>query len=206
MKVINLLRYKEFIKESKINKVGPVFHGSCYKFDIFNFEKLGKDGHVMSFLGVHFSENENVAEMFMGGPDYIFYEVELNVKNPFVITEGDLVRKMFQLAIDNRIIKPEEIFMFPVSELMSIPYEDKNRTCLNSQLSRSLTKIDSKKMSLDYKEYLIKNGYDCIKYKNEIEKPEIDRWDWIAFEPSQIKILKTWNQKPDLKTKWNDDN
>ena len=36
--------------------------------------------------------------------------------------------------------------------------------------------------------------------KNELEKPEINRWDWIAFEPEQIKILHTWNQKPILKS------
>ena len=199
MRVINLLRYKEFINESKINKVGPVFHGSCHKFDIFDFDKLGKDGHMMSFLGVHFSESEDVAEIFMGSPDYIFYEVELNVRNPLITKEGDLMRKMFKFGIDNGTINPTEIFTRPESELFSIPYYSKNDLCLNDLLMRGLMKY-SKKISLNYKKHLIKQGYDSIKYKNELEKPEINRWDWIAFEPEQIKILHTWNQKPILKS------
>ena len=202
MRVINLLRYKEFLKESNTyqHSTNPLFHGSCHKFDIFDFGKLGKDGHMMSFLGVHFSESEDVAEIFMGGPDYIFYEVELDVKNPFIIKESDLMKKMLTFGIDNGIINPNEIFMFSQSELFSIPYYSKNETCLNDILIRQLTTRDSKEIVFKYKKHLIKQGYDSIKYKNELEKPEINRWDWIAFEPEQIKILHTWNQKPILKS------
>ena len=37
-----------------------------------------------------------------------------------------------------------------------------------------------------------------IKYINEIEKPNIDRYDWIAFNEEQIKIIHIWDQKPML--------
>jgi hypothetical protein len=56
-------------------------------------------------------------------------------------------------------------------------------------------KIDKKKLSLGYKQHLMKNGYDSINYMNEIEWPLERRWDWIVFDDKQIKILDVYKQK-----------
>lgn len=185
--------YLQFINESKNyqHSVGPLFHGSGHKFDIFDFNKLGEDGHLLSFLGMHFTENEDVAENFVNPPDYIFYEVELKYNKFLEIKESDLVKNMLRFGVDNKILDLEINF--------DLPYYGTSNDILGQLQNLSYEK--AKETSLKYKSHLIKQEYDSIKYINEIEMIDIKRWDWIIFEPEQIKILKTWDQKPTLKIK-----
>lgn len=188
--------YLEFIRENVENTIGPLFHGSKHKFDIFDFEKLGKDGHLLSFLGVHFSEDEIVAESFMGSPDFMVYDVELKIKKTLTITESDLVKDMIKFGVNKNIINPSE-FLEGYPYVLTLPYYDGDLT-LSHQL-QFLPYEQVKKTSLLYKDYLIKQGYDSIKYKNEIEMPEIERWDWIVFYKEQIKVLEVWDQNLKMK-------
>jgi len=195
----HLLYYKNFLNEQTKYTVGPLFHGGSTKFELFDFNKLGKDGHLLSFLGCHFSEDEIVAERFMNPPDYVIYEVELKVNKPLIIKEGDLVRNMLKFGVENNIInkyifnRQNRIF----DEILKLPYYEISQETISHKLLY-LKSEDSKKISLSYKDYLIKQGYDSIKYENEIELPEIDRFDWIAFNENQIKIIHVWDQKPML--------
>lgn len=205
-------KYLEFIKENTKYNIGPLFHGSKHRFEIFDFEKLGGDWHILSFLGVHFSENEKIAESFIGPPDYTFYEIELKVNNPLDIKENDLVRNMIKFGVENNIINKSIFNRQTVSnsdndkifdDILSLPYFNNSYNeipCLNTKICDCLRPENSKKIAEEYKKYLIQQGYDSIKYKNEIEKPHIIRYDWIAFNQEQIKIIEIWDQKPILKS------
>lgn len=195
--------FLEFIRENVENTVGPLFHGSKHKFDIFDFEQLGQDGHLLSFLGVHFSEDEIIAESFMGPPDFIIYDVELKIKKFLEIKESDLVRDMIKFGVNKKFINPTDFFETPYPEVLNLPYyDDKISTTIKPQLAVELLKIEKikcQKTSIAYKKHLIKQGYDSIKYKNEIEMPEIERWDWIVFYKEQIKVLKISDQNSKMK-------
>ena len=56
----------------------------------------------------------------------------------------------------------------------------------------NLIKIQ-KKLSLEYKKYLISQGYDSIEYLNEVEWSDEKRYDWIVFSNEQIKIIDTYS-------------
>jgi len=189
-------KYLEFINENKVKHW--LYHGSSHKFDIFDFDKLGGDGHPMSFLGVHFSEDEKIAENFINPPDYILYEVEISYNKFLIIKEGELVKNMIKYALDNKIID-QSIF---TDDILSLSYHMGFQKPTDRCITKSLISLpykDSKKMSLEYKKILISKGFDCIKYINEIESPEIERYDWIVFNPEQIKIIESWSSKPELK-------
>jgi hypothetical protein len=194
--VINLLSYNSFINESKIYE-HPLFHGSGRKFDIFDFNRLGQDGHLLSFLGIHFTENDTVAERFTNPPDYIIYEIELKYNKFLKIKEGNLVKEMLKFGLEKKII---DLSIFPSKNIFDLPYFG-TKNCLMNQLF-NLTDGKAKEISLEYKNHLMNQGYDCIKYINEIESPDIKRFDWIIFKSEQIKVLKVWDLKPRLEIKW----
>ena len=184
--------YIEFLKESKTyqHSVKPLFHGSGFNFKKFNFDLIGKDYHILSFLGIHFTENDEVAEQFLKPPDYKLYEIELKYNKCLEIKEGDLVKDMLKFGFENKYISDKYQFS------LDLTYYSENIGDINSKY---IPKDQTQKTALEYKKKLKKKGYDSIKYINEIEKPEINRWDWIAFEPEQLNIIKVWDQKPELK-------
>ena len=188
----------EFKIFESVKTIGPLFHGSKQKFDNFDFEKLGIDGHLLSFLGVHFSEKQEVAESFMRR-SYILYEVELNVNKTLTIAEGDLVKDMIKFGVENYLMNPDDFVETPYPDVLDLNYYNSTVSHKKPLLAYELLRIpkeDCKRISLKYKELLIKKGYDSIKYKNEIEMPNLERWDWIAFDEKQIKILEIWEKNP----------
>lgn len=191
----NLLLYNEFINESKkyLNSVSPLYHGTGHKFDTFDFNYVGKDFHILSFLGIHFTESDDVAEQFLGPPDFQLYEIELKYNKPLEMKEGDLVKDIYKFGFDKKLIVSR---IFP----LDLPYYDPTGRVSDIN-SKYIASHEIQKTASEYKKMLKKKGYDCIKYINEIELPQIKRHDWIAFYPDQINILNVYDQKPTLITK-----
>ena len=178
-------KYLEFINESNTYQHSVnVFHGSKHKFDMFNFNNLGKDLHILSFIGPHFSESDEVSEDFAGPPDFMLYEVQLGYNKCLEIKESELVKNMYKFGFDKGYITRDKFSL-------DLPYRYIN--------SKHIDKKETEKTALECKKMLIEKGYDCIKYVNEIESPEIERYDWIAFNPEQIKIIGSWSSKPEIK-------
>ena len=190
-------KYLEFINESKTYQhvKEPLFHGSGSYFRKFDFEVIGKDSHFLSFLGIHFTESDEVAEQFLKPPDYKFYEVRLKYNKYLEIKESDLVKDILKFGFNKKIIAPK--YQFSLDLPYYIPYDAFKDTedCNRKYIPKDITQ----KTALEYKKILMNKGYDCIKYINEIELPEIERYDWIAFNQDQIQIIKVWDQKPELK-------
>lgn len=191
----NLLLYNDFINESKKyqHSVSPLYHGTGRKFDMFDFNYAGKDYHVLSFLGVHFSESDEVAEQFLKPPLFQLYEIELKYNKPLEMKEGDLVKDMYKFGFKKEYISSKWQFS------LDLPYYIEN---VGGDInSKHIPNDQVKKTAFEYKRMLKRKGYDCIKYINEIELPNIKRYDWIAFYPDQINIINIWDQQPTLSIK-----
>ena len=191
-----------------VKTVGPLYHGSGFIFDKFLDEKLGrekKQGHPMDFLGFHFTPDFNMADkLFTRVPHFVVYTVEIKVENTLKIKESELIKNMLKWGGQNGYID-EKVYVYwgyreDLSYLLMFPYynltpteRDTFKFSLNDFLLQD-EKINKKKLSLAYKKYLIKQGYDSIQYMNEIEWSNDRRWDWIVFNDNQIKIINIYNQ------------
>jgi len=173
----------------KNESIPHLYHGSRHLFNKFNQNELGKDNHLLSYLGYHFTPNKDVANKFAKKPDKVIYEVEITVNKTLKINEGDLVRNMLKWGDETGLlnIKTEEL-----DELLKLPYHTismNEDSIVDEMLDNNI--VENKTLSFYYKSYLKMEGYDSIEYLNEIEyygdKP--DRYDWIVFDSNQIKII-----------------
>ena len=190
--IIIMLNFNNFINESKFNVIKDLYHGSGEIFNKFLSKSLGEDEHLLSYLGFHFTPNFKLAErLFTKLPDFVVYTVEIKVKNTLKIIETKLVLDMLQYAYDNKLINQD----IDIIAIKKLPYFNKhlNNDLLN-WLYKNPEKINKKKLSLEYKKYLISQGYDSIEYLNEVEWSDEKRYDWIVFNTNQIKIINIYKQ------------
>lgn len=201
-KIGNKMVTKFYIFEKKNNIVGPLYHGSGIVFDKFSNEKLGSSRnvvHLMDFLGIHFTPDKKMAErLFSKPPNYVVYEVEIKVNKILKKRESQLVRDMLKWGGENDYVDKEFIeknYLLYRTYSNITPFDRENKIIsLNHFLLEDNT-FDKKKLTLDYKQYLIEQGYDSIHYLNEIEWSSDERWDWIVFNDNQIKIINIYKGK-----------
>ena len=182
IKIYMITNFKIFEKATIPN----LYHGSRHLFNKFNQNELGKDKHLLSYLGYHFTPNKGVANKFAKRPDKVIYEVEITVNNTLKINEGDLVRNMLKWGDETGLlnIKTEEL-----DELLKLPYHTismNEDSIVDEMLDNNI--VENKTLAFYYKSYLKIEGYDSIEYLNEIE---FEEWDWIVFNNDQIKIIET---------------
>ena len=164
-----------------MKKLFPLYHGSRRTFD--EFIKNGDDGHFLSFLGFHFTDDKKIAEIFARRPDRVVYIVQLTIENSLRIKESDLVKNIMKWGGENGYVTQEILDV-----VRNRPYFSVNEDSISDILEEHELKIEE--ISKGYKKYLIQQGYDSIEYLNEIEFDSMpNRWDWIIFNNIQIKII-----------------
>lgn len=198
LKISMITKFDRYINESVGKKIGPLYHGSDTLFDKFEFRKLGKDNHPLSYLGYHFTPDINLAiGHFAKSPDFAVYEVEINVKSPLIEKESELVKAIIEFGYDNGFIDYNPRYV------LSLPYFSVgDNSIMDSLIEGELSEIPLKKIVSAYKKYLINEGYDSIQYLNEVEVYDSDygvnpRYDWIVFNSNQIKIINSYNALKD---------
>ena len=98
--------FSEWFKGSKVvDSFGRpliVYHGTNSSFSKFKKPSLavGKR-HFISSLGNHFTAERGIAQEF--GTSRTPIEVYLSIKNPYITTEVDLYREMFEFAKEEKI-------------------------------------------------------------------------------------------------------
>lgn len=181
-------KYIEFITEKKYNQtIKPLYHGSRYSFTNFKLTSIGKDKHPLSYLGHHFTFDKSIAKKFAKKPDYVIYEVELFINKTLKITESELVKRIVDMGYDYGYID-----IYDKEYIFSLPYTSDSfgvDSFTTELYDNILDHIPFKKISYEYKKYLISQGYDSIEYLNEIETGNYERYDWIVFNMNQIKII-----------------
>ena len=173
-----------------------VYHGTSSKFKSFNKKKLGnKDNNIMSFLGFHFTPDYNMADrLFRKSVNDEILECYLSIKNPFVCKESDAVKEALKLGYEKGYI---DIGSNNFGKLLNMEYFNNQDGGLANILAIDgyhaqkgwEHQFDLKAIGLNYLKYLKSQGYDGVKYLNEIEWAQDNRYDWIAFEPNQIKSV-----------------
>ena len=190
--------FKKWFGDSKVvdgdGKPLVVYHGSEENFNIFDREKLGaKSMDIMSYLGFHFTPNKEMAERLFVRADADIMPVYLNIKNPYTTKESEIVKEALLFAKKNNKI-PSKVNL---DKILKMPYFSQDGKSIINILSDDASKvyydetplIDYKDITMDYLEYLKDQGFDGIKYINEIEWADENRYDYIAFEPEQIKSI-----------------
>jgi len=198
----------EFKIFESLNTIGPLYHGSKYLFDEFSHEKIGQDDHLLSYLGSHFTPDKKIAfeiaNRSIKALNRIIYTVDITVNKTLEITEGDLVKDILKWGYDKQYFKYRRNGKeLDIKWLLKLPYANPNKLCIMDELidEEAVTKdISHKDLSHLYKRHLVEQGYDSIKYLNEIEFEYYDkkinrskypptRYDWIVFNTNQIKII-----------------
>lgn len=190
--------FKKWFGESKVvdNEGDPavtypikVYHGSKKEFFEFKKELLGKNtGDLLSYFGFHFTEDKNMAQSLFASKEGNLLECYLTIRNPYVITESELVKEALLFAQKSGMIDENKVNL---RKLFKLPYYSHQGNSIASHLINDAWKdsplINYKEVTNSYLEELKKRGFDGIQYKNEIEWAFNERYDWIAFEPTQIK-------------------
>lgn len=199
-KISMIINFDNFLNEN-VNKKKILYHGSRYLFNKFSDEKLGSDEHLLSYMGYHFTPDKKTAKIFARKPEHAIYTVEIIFNKTLKIKESDLVRNILRWGYDNKYFSlPTKSYVIDwippwlrsIDDLLSLPYHNHHKQSIMDELvDDKLLSIPHKKLALGYKKYLMKQGYDSIKYLNEIEFDGFEpvRYDWIVFHPKQIKII-----------------
>ena len=171
-----------------------VYHGTEENFDTFDRDKLGsKSMDIMSYLGFHFTPNKEMAERLFVRANADIMPVYLNIQNPYIAKESELVKEALLYAKANNKI-PSKVNL---DKILKMPYFSQDGKSIINVLSDDASKIyydetpliDYKDITMDYLNHLKEQGFDGIKYINEIEWADENRFDYIAFEPEQIKSV-----------------
>ncbi len=190
--------FKKWFGDSKVvdetGKPLVVYHGSENSFDTFDRERLGtKSFDIMSYLGFHFTPNKEMAERLFVKADTNVMPVYLKIENPYVTSESNIVKEALLFAQKNGKI-PSNV---KLNKILQMPYFSQQEKSIITVLSDDASKIyygetpfiDYKDITNDYLNYLKEQGYDGIKYINEIEWADEKRYDYIVFNPEQIKSV-----------------
>ena len=162
-------------------------HGESYR-------RIYTHNDPTTYLGSHFAEEPEVANKFAKG---LYGEakdakegnrvipVHLNIKKPLVTTESNMISSMLRHPYDHPDVE-QQFNNDEDAERYYHPDEIDYRISKNKMALKLATEDDSsfaEQMAEKYKNRLIENGYDGVKYKNEVEGGN----SWIAFHPNQIK-------------------
>jgi hypothetical protein len=190
--------FKKWFGDSKVvdetGKPLVVYHGSENSFDTFDREKLGtKSFDIMSYLGFHFTPNKEMAERLFVKADTNVMPVYLKIENPYVTSESNIVKEALLFAQKNGKV-PSNV---KLNKILQMPYFSQQKKSIVTVLSDDASRIyygetpfiDYKDITNDYLNYLKEQGYDGIKYINEIEWADEKRYDYIVFNPEQIKSV-----------------
>ena len=189
-----IVQFKLF--ESKGKVIGPLYHGSGSIFKKFSDEELGgnsKDPHILNYLGFHFTPDFKMADrLFASPPNFVVYTVEITINKTLKIIEGNLIREMLKWGGENDYFDTKKVNL---EQLLNLRYDSDTGQSINTCLWTDRNNlINKKKLALGYKQYLISEGYDSIKYLNEIEWKIDKRYDWIVFKNNQVKIINIYKE------------
>lgn len=187
-----LTKLNEYMNKGRV--LFPMYHGSRRIFD--KFSQHGNDGHILSFLGFHFTPDKKTAEKFARKPEKIVYVVELTVSKTLRITESDLIRNILKWGLENGYVEQSAYNL-----VINRPYFSASQSSIMDAFDApfyskglGLRNGGFKEFGTKYKEYLISKGFDSIEYLNEIEFDTTpNRWDYIVFSPDQIKIVEKYS-------------
>jgi len=204
-----------------------VYHGTTTPEDFSEFSvgepqaqehdeywRAGSGGDPRTFLGSHFAEEARVANKFAGGlygerekqPEGgRVYPVFLKIENPYKTSDSGMFDRMMRgnyphSDVDWELEEDGDI------EETSAKYESdpEYRAEINERAVSNAAQRDepdfslAQEMAADYRANLQKEGYDGIKYTNEVEGGT----SWVAFHPAQIKsaiVSKFSPNKPGIK-------
>lgn len=199
--------WKWFTGSKCVNEYGEplkVYHGTSASFTTFNKRKLGKeDLNIMSFLGFHFTPDKEMADrLFRKSANDKILECYLSIKNPYVAKESDMVKEALELGFEKGYI---DLSSEKFKKIMALEYFNNTDGGLSNVLAMDghyalkgwEHSFDLKAIGVNYLKYLKSQGYDGVKYLNEIEWASDERYDWIAFEPKQIKAVENNGQWSD---------
>jgi len=176
-----------------------LYHGSLSNFEKFDVSFLWKNiSDLLSNLWFHFTEDKNLAERLFS-VDYnnidtigYLYTVEVDVFWEIEVRESELVLDMLSFGVENWLVT--KTFF---NRIKNLHYWDSfwhnsiiHKLYNNWKRKTSPNYIDKQNLALHYRDYLIKQGINVIKYKNEIEWSEDNRYDYIILNTKDIKIIK----------------
>jgi len=190
-----------------------VYHGTTSGgFDVFNMGKIPDEewddigtssyrsgADATAFLGSHFAKERSVAEMFTSkiyehqGGNPKMYESFLNIRNTYSVDESKLQDDLQKQnlwdhwAMDRYVENSDSFYELDPDE-MENKYKNNiefrkniNQDVLGQESSDALSFADY--MAEEYRDGLIKDGFDGIQYKNMVEGGT----SYIVFNPNQIK-------------------
>jgi len=146
-----------------------VYHGTSEEFDAFDKNAKSKSNHPSSKLGIFFTASEKLANLFNRDTDGVGGFPDYKTLPP---------KKGAKVVKANISIKNPKVFTAKEYKALMVS-EDYNKT----SDANDYIKLRDK---------LISEGYDGIKIENDFhnETGEYQSDQYVAFEPSQIKLIK----------------
>lgn len=178
-------------------KPALLYHGTKTDFERFDDGRLGSgtSADVMSMFGHHFTEDRRKAGKF-AGEHGVVKEVRIKAQKPYVGDEADITRAALKAAIENRIFD-SDFTNRRVRNILEIYNDRGDKDDLHGKATRFLTGGDYIDDSLSkeevraivdhFRDNLMSQGYDSIKYRNQVEHSRFDhQLDVIAFSGKQV--------------------
>jgi len=175
----------------KVKPIDVWYHGTQREFESFATKGIKRGtGDIISRLGIHFAENEYVADMFAGGlygkKDIAgrIIKARLKITNPMRYgVEAELRDAMGQWAIDSGLINPNTLSKSLIASSGKVGFSE------GSDVIAKLKGPQRIKLVNGFVKSLKEQGYDGIVYGNVVEGYFGNRAA-IAFSPEQIEKMR----------------
>lgn len=192
---------QEFFKDSKVrdeeDRLIPVYHGSANEFTIFDKNKIktGATLYANAGDGFYFTDNEAVADKY--SKDKFKYTTYLNITNPLVVennltNEAKQILKEFSKQVIEKHPEKTQKKMFAYEEFDENVGEQSGTSILSGVVSE---------YGNEFTEFLKSKGYDGIKSSVSDYAGLGEKYNYVAFEPNQIKNVDNTNptENPDIR-------
>ena len=192
---------QEFFKDSKVRdedgKLIEVYHGSANQFTVFDKSKIktGATLYANSGDGFYFTDNEAVADRY--SKDKFKYTTYLNITNPLVVENG-LTNEAKQVLKE---FSQQVIEKHPEATKKGIArYEEFDGDVGPRSGTAILSNVVSE-YGNEFTDFLKAKGYDGIKSSVSDYTGLGEKYNYVAFEPNQIKNVDNTNptENPDIR-------
>ena len=163
-----------------------LYHGSTKDFEKFDKSKIGTGAtmYASSGSGFYFTDSEASAEKYSkNGYKYSCY---LNINKPFIV-ENKISNEADKILADfsKKIIKehPE------INEKTFGTYEIFNKNDIGQRSGTAILSNVVTEYGEEFTDYLKSKGYDGIKSSVTDYNNTGEQYNYVVFEPKQIKIL-----------------
>jgi len=181
-----------------------LYHWTLYDFNFFNEKYLWWNiQDLLSFLWFHFTKDISVAKnLFAFDTTWQWRKwkiikiiIEENETNSIEYLEKDLILEILEFWLIKNLVTKQYY-----NKLSKLPYWDSfwwnsivKSLYNNWKREQSPNFINKKELASLFKQYLLSNWIEIIKYKNEIEWSEDNRFDYIILDPKMINIIEKEN-------------